>query len=169
MSPILAGVALAVTAGAVIAVSAREARAAFIGLAVALGLGPFLADPLPGAAILGARVVTAVLVVVLLRAVATADAGGGSRTGWPAQAMLAASAAIAGIAVAIALEALDPGGPGRPASGSPFDSITPRALALAAGAAALVLGAAPALLGRRALGAAIGLLLAIHGVVLVQT
>ena len=38
MNPILAGLALAVTAGAVIAVSASEARAALVGLAMALCL-----------------------------------------------------------------------------------------------------------------------------------
>jgi hypothetical protein len=47
--------------------------------------------------------------------------------------------------------------------------LTPSALTLAAGLASLVVGLAPALLGRRALRAAIGLLLVVQGVVLART
>jgi hypothetical protein len=47
VNPVLAGVALAVTVGAVTAISAREPRTALLGLAVVLGISPFLSDPLP--------------------------------------------------------------------------------------------------------------------------
>ena len=48
MNPALAGVALAVVLGAVVAGSARNARSAALGLIVAMVGGSFLADPLPG-------------------------------------------------------------------------------------------------------------------------
>ena len=171
MNPALAGVALAVTAGAVIAASSREARAALVGLVLTLGLGPFLTDPLPGAAVAGARVVTGILVAYLLWAVSSgAEVRGlGSRIGWPAETFLALGVAIAGVAMASGLETLAPGGPGRPGGGGPLDALTPAALALGAGLASLVVGLAPALLGQRALRTAIGLLLVIQGIVLART
>lgn len=169
MNPTLAGVALAVTAGAVIAVSAREARAACIGLALALGLGPLLADPLPGPAVLGARVVTGILVVYLLRAVtAGTDVRGlGSRIGWPAEAMLAVAAGIAGIAIAGTLTSLQPGSSGP--AGGPLDVLTSSAVTLAAGLAAIAVGLTPAFLAGNPLRTVIGLLLVLLGVVLTRT
>lgn len=171
MSLTLAGVSLAVTAGAVIAVSSREARAGLIGLVLALGLGPFLADPLPDAAVLGARVVTGILVVYLLRAVALSDTGHGlgSRIGWPAESVLAVGAALAGVAIATGLLTLEPGEAGRSDVPNAFGTLTPSAVALAAGLASLVIGLAPAFLGRNALRTTIGLLLAVQGVVLART
>jgi hypothetical protein len=170
MNPALAGVALAVTAGAVIAASSREARAALVGLVLTLGLGPFLTDPLPGAAVVGARVVTGILVAYLLWAVSAGDEvrGLGSRIGWPAETLLALGVAIAGVAMASGLEALAPGAP-EPPGGGPLDALTPPALALGAGLASLVVGLAPALVGRHALRTAIGLLLVVQGVVLART
>jgi hypothetical protein len=170
MNPALAGVALAVTAGAVIAASSREARAALVGLVLTLGLGPFLTDPLPGPAVAGARVVTGILVVYLLWAVSAGDEvrGLGSRIGWPAETFLALGVAIAGVAMASGLETLAPGCPGQ-AAGGPLVSLTPPALALGAGLASLVVGLAPALVGRHPLRTAIGLLLVVQGVVLART
>ena len=46
MNPALAGVALAITVGAIVAVSTRDARAAVLGLAVAMIGAPILADPM---------------------------------------------------------------------------------------------------------------------------
>jgi hypothetical protein len=169
VNPTLAGVALAVTAGAVIAASAREARAANLGLALALCLGPFLADPLPGPAVLGARVVTGILVVYLIRAVAGAtDARGlGSRLGWPAEVVFAGTAAIVGVALAGSLATLGPGdaGPAQTLS----DALTPAALTLAAGLALLSLGLGPAVLSRIPARAIVGLLLCTQGLVLART
>ncbi|MCI0582395.1 MAG: hypothetical protein L0227_05785 [Chloroflexi bacterium] len=172
MNPALAGVALAVTAGAVIAASSREARAALVGLALVLGLGPFLTDPLPGAAILGARVVTGVLVVYLLWAVAatTESRGLGSRIGWPAETAIALGVAIAGVAIAGQIEGLLSGIPPEAGGGGgPLDALTPAALALAAGLVALVAGLAPAFFGRGGLPTAVGLLLVVQGLVLART
>ena len=61
MNPALAGVALAITIGAIVAVSVRDARTAILGLAVLLIGSPFLADPLADTLGLAARVVGAVL------------------------------------------------------------------------------------------------------------
>ncbi|TAJ98851.1 MAG: hypothetical protein EPO36_14100 [Chloroflexota bacterium] len=171
MNPALAGVALAVTAGAVIAASSREARAALVGLALVLGFGPFLAEPLPGAAILGARVVTGVLVVYLLWAVTASNEspGLGSRIGWPAETAIALGVAIAGVAMASGLASLDPSLPPPAEAPDPLDALTPAALALGAGLASLVVGLAPAFFGRGALRTAVGLLLVVQGLVLART
>lgn len=170
MNPTLAGAALAVAAGTVIAVSAREPRAAFLGLALALGLGPFLAEPLPAPAVVGARVVTGILVVHLLRAVSVGGRGGGlgSRLGWPAESLIAVASAVAGIAVAASLGSLAPGAAPGPAP-TPFDLLTPAALALAAGLASIVVGLAPAFVADGPLRTTIGLLVVIQGVVLART
>lgn len=169
MSPILAGVALAVTAGAVIAVSSSEARAVLIGVALALGLGPFLAEPLPGPALLGARVVTGIFIAYLLWAVGgMAEVRGlGSRLGWPAEATLALAAGAAGIAISGSLNSLQPGLT-EPIAGL-LDALTPSALALGTGLALVVIGLAPAFLARVPLRTAIGLLLVTQGVVLART
>lgn len=168
MSPILAGVALAVTAGAVIAASAREARAAPIGIALALGLGPFMAEPLPGPALLGVRVVTGMLVAYLIwtAAGATEVRGLGSRIGWPAEATLGLAAGLAGAAVAASLAALDPGTPEPPAP--TFLALTPSGLTLGTGLALIAVGLAPAFVARVPLRAAIGLLLVTQGAVLAR-
>ncbi len=169
MSPILAGAALVVAAGAVIAASAREARAALIGIALVLGLGPFVAEPLPGPALLGVRVVTGILVAYLVWAVAGAAEvrGLGSRIGWPAEATLGLAAAIAGAALAGSLASLQPGLL-EPAERPAF-AITSSGLVLGAGFALIAIGLAPAFLARVPLRATIGLLLVAQGVVLART
>ena len=105
MNPILAGIALAVMAGAVVAVASRDARAAILGLAVALIGSPILAEPLPAPLGLATRIVGAVLAAYLLWIVARdrPQAGvpsattGGSHIGWPAEVLVAAAAAVVGI------------------------------------------------------------------------
>lgn len=171
MNPALAGVALAVTAGAVIAASAREVRAAMIGLALVLGLGPFMSDPLPGPAAMGARVVTGILVASLLRAVSVGDGdpGFGSRIGWPAETGLAAAAGIAGLSISAGLATLQPGRLETVPGTDLLDRLTPEAVALAAGLASITVGLAPAFFARGALRAAIGMLLLAQGVVLART
>ena len=171
MSLTLAGVALAVTVGAVIAASSREARAALIGLVIALALGPFLTEPLPGIAVLGARVITGILVVYLLWAASGGAEvpGQPSRIGWPSGALLTLAAGIAGIALASSLAELQPIGPGPDADAGLSALLTPSAVALAAGLGCFVIGLGPAFLGRHGLRAAIGLLLVVQGVVLART
>jgi len=178
VNPILAGIALAVTAGAVIAISAREARAGLVGLAIALGAAPFLADPLPQVSTLALRVIGAALAAYLLRAAVATVPGltagrwgeptrGGSRLGWPAEALMAIAAWIVGVGISARLEALSPTGPGNPA-GDVLGLLTPAALATSVGLASIVVGLVPAFAARDALRTAIGALILIQGLFLVR-
>ena len=67
MNPALLAIVVAIGAGAVIAVSTREAAAAAIGVAVALVASALLSDPMPNAAIVGVRIVAALLAAALIR------------------------------------------------------------------------------------------------------
>ncbi len=98
MNPALAGVALAVVVGGVFAGSTRDARAAVLGLVVVLVGSPFIADPLPDPAALGARIVGAVLggYALWIAARGHLTRTGGSPVGWPTDALLAAAAAVVG-------------------------------------------------------------------------
>ncbi len=174
MNPILLGVALAVTAGSVTAISARDGRTALVGLAIALGVAPFLGDPLPQVATMAARVVGAALTAYLLRAaIAAAPAApargprppSGSRIGWPAEALLAAAAWIVAVSLARGLADLAPSGPGA-ASTDVIGYFTPAAVAAAAGLASMSVAIVPAFAGRDALGTTIGSLVLIQGVLL---
>jgi hypothetical protein len=152
MNPALAGVALAVIVGAIVAVSARDARTAVLGLAVTMIAAPAIADPITATSGLAARVVAAVLAVYLLWiAVRSGEAPtGGSRLGWAAEAALAASAAIVGY---------DQHGLGAAGLGPP--------IAQAAGFALAALAVAPLITGRDVLRIGIGLLLLMEGALLV--
>jgi len=98
VSGLLAIAAVATVAGALVAVTGRDARVALVGLVVALAAAPFVADPLPGAAALGARVVAAVLggylLFVMLRE--TTAVTRGSLVGLPAETLAAAAAFVIG-------------------------------------------------------------------------
>ncbi len=153
MNPALAGVALAITIGAIVAVSVRDARAAVLGLAVLLIGSPFLADPLADTLGLAARVVGAVLAAYLLWiALRTGGAlTGGSRLGWAAEAAVAAAAATVGYGT----HGLGVVGQGP-------------ALAQAAGFALAALAVAPLWTGRDVVRVGIGLLLLTDGALLVR-
>ena len=182
MNPVLAGVALVVAAGAVIAVSAREARAGLIGLAVTLVIAPFLAEPEPALTTLAARVVGAALTAYLLRAASSKvrdedrakvpgagdDSPAGSRLGWPAEAAFALTAGIIGANVAAGMATLVPGGPGFEA-GDLAALVAPAAVASAAGFALVVLGLVPTFTGAGALATTTGALILFQGVFLVRT
>jgi hypothetical protein len=98
MNLALAGLACVVVAGAVVAVSAREARAALLGLLVALLGASLIADPLPGPLPIAARIASAFLACRLIAVVIRDldEATGGSRLGWPVEALAAAAAAVIG-------------------------------------------------------------------------
>lgn len=159
MNPILAGVAVVVVAGAVVAVSMRDGRSAVLGLALVLLLSPVLADPMAEPAALAARSIGTVLASYLLWiAVRDRPEEGlmvapteGSRIGWPAEILLAASAVVVGGAAH---------GLGAPAPGP--------LLASAAGFAVAALAVAPALTGRDILRVGIGLLLLLDAALLVR-
>lgn len=178
MNPILVGVAFTVTVGAVIAVSARDDRAALVGLVLALAAAPFLGDPLPSLATLATRVIGAALTAYLIRvAIAPTmveperrrrDAGlGGSPLGWPAESLLAIAAWIVGLTLSTHLLAVAPGGPPI-APDDVLGALGPSSLATGAGLAIIVLGVVPALGSRHAVRTAIGLLILVQGLTLVR-
>jgi hypothetical protein len=96
---LLIAVALVAVGGALIAVTARDARRALGGLVVVLAITPLLADPLPDLAPLAARVVAALLGGYLLFMVLrdTTALTRGSLIGLPAEAFAAGAAFIVGL------------------------------------------------------------------------
>ncbi|HJP87806.1 MAG TPA: hypothetical protein VJ850_02080 [Candidatus Limnocylindrales bacterium] len=178
MSLALVAAILAIGAGAVIAVSTREAAAAVIGLAICLVAASLAADPLPSAAILGVRVVAALLAAALIRWAAAERPHQPSPLGWPGEALLAAAGAVAGLGIATALASVSTslGGPGGPAgSGGGTDGPAIGAatgmsmgLLLAAGTMLLTLGTAAVLHPRPGLRRAIGLVLVTQAVLLLR-
>jgi hypothetical protein len=133
----------AVTVAAVLAVSSRDARVATVGLVGALALAPMVADPLPDPLAIGVRIVAAVLAVALLRvATRPSPLTTGSRIGWPATALAAAAAFVAGLVGHAAITGAS--GPGA---------------AAATGAAVGIVALAPALDRRDVLRLTTGLLL----------
>jgi len=153
VNPALAGVALAIIVGAVVAGSARNARSAILGLVVLMVAAPLMADPPAAPLGLAARLVAAVLAGYLLW-VATRGHGartGGTLIGWPTEAFLATAAAIVGYASH---------GLGAPGVGP--------ALAAAAGFALAALAILPVLNGRDILRIGMGLMLLLTGALLVR-
>ena len=154
MNPALAGVALAVVVGAVIAGSARNARTAIFGLVITMVGVPLLADPVAAPLPLAARLVAAVLAGYLLW-IATRGPRvrtGGSLVGWPTETFLAIAAATVGYGSH---------GLGAPAAGP--------ALAAAAGFALAALAVLPVVTGRDILRIGLGLGLLLGGALLVRT
>jgi len=175
MNLALTGVAIVLAAGAVVAVTVREIRLGTVGLTAVLVAAALLQDPLPSPAVLGVRIVGALLVVALLRSVApegAEDGEVGSRLGWPSEALIAGAAALAGLGIATSIARLA----GIPAAGgvvAPVQSLADialsgGALASMAGAVLLTLGAAPGLLSRSAPRRTLGLLLMAQGVILLR-
>jgi hypothetical protein len=150
----LAGVALVTVAGAVLAVTAREARAAVLGLLVVLLAAPLLVDPPPGPLVLAARLASALLAGRLLLIAVRGDdvPTDGSRIGWPAEILAAAAAGVIGF-----------GSHGLGATG-----LGP-AEAQAAGFALGTLAAAPLIRGRDVLRLGIGASLLVVAAVLIRT
>lgn len=168
MTIALVAIILAIGAGAVVAVSTREPAAAAIGLAVALVGSALVADPLPSAAILSVRIVAGLLAATLIRSAVGGSKSQPSPLGWPAEAMLATAGAVAGVGVALGLEALAgaTGLIGGPGSGP--EGLTVMALATGAGTSLLVLGAASSIHGRPGMRRAIGLVLVTQAVLLIR-
>ncbi len=160
MNPILAGVAIAIIAGAIVVVSVRDARVAVLGIAAVLLMSAVAADPVAAPVGLAARAVGALLAAYLLWiAVRDRPEAGlpaahteGSRVGWPAEVLLAAAATIVGFAV---------DGLGAPAVGPD--------LASAAGFAVAALSVTPVLTGRDIFRVGAGLILLLDAALLVRT
>jgi hypothetical protein len=173
VSLVLVAIVLAIGAGAVIAVSTREPAVAAIGLAVALVASALLMDPLPSAAILGVRVVAALLAAALIRWTAQGGPRQYSPLGWPGEALLATAAAVAGLGVAVGLASVAAGGqPGAPPDGAgdgvAAALITTMALTIAGASMLLAVGVAPMLHGRPGVRRAIGLVLVTQAVLLLR-
>jgi hypothetical protein len=99
VNPALLALAVAVTLAAVLAVSARDARLATVGLVAALAAGPLVAEPLPDPAAVAARIVAAALAGYLVRiALRRSTLTHGTRIGWPGEVLLAGAAFGAGLA-----------------------------------------------------------------------
>lgn len=177
MNLALVAIVLAIGAGAVVAVSTREPGAAAIGLAAALVASGLLADPLPSAAILGVRIVAALLAASLIRWAAHEGPRQPSPLGWPSEALLATAGAVAGIGLAIGLAAAAPtGGAGGGETGplapgigvAAASALSTMALTIAAGTSLLVIGAAPTVHGRQGIRRAIGLVLVTQALLLIR-
>jgi hypothetical protein len=149
----LAGLTCVVVAGAVVALSAREARAALLGLLIALLGAILIADPLPGPLPIAARLVGALLACRLI-AISIRDETqptSGSRLGWPVEALTAAAAGVIGF--------------GTHGLGAPGDG---PAEAQAAGFALGVLAAAPIISSRDTFRLGVGAILLLLGGSLVR-
>jgi hypothetical protein len=183
MNLALVAIVLAIGAGAVVAVSTRERGAAAIGLAVALVASALLADPLPSAAVMGVRIVAALLAASLIRWAARTGPRQPSPLGWPAEALLATAGAVAGLGLAVGLASVaaalggvqvgEPGaagglGTGVGASGAEAALLTAMALTIAAGTSLLILGGAPLVHGQPGIRRAIGLVLVTQAVLLIR-
>ncbi len=152
MNPALAAVAVVTVGGAILAVSARDVRTTILGLLVVLLGAPLIADPWPGPVAILARIAASLLAVRLVDIGLRGDATtSGSRIGWPAEVLLAASAAVIGFG----------------SHGLGADGLGP-AEAQAAGFALVVLGAAPLFTGRDALRVAVGAVLIVVAASLVR-
>ncbi|HYC07230.1 MAG TPA: hypothetical protein VEG29_04835 [Candidatus Binatia bacterium] len=154
MNPALLSAAVIVLAGAVVGVSARDARIALGGLAVTLFVAPFLADPLPSAVALGTRLVAAAL-AAYLPWIAVRDPGSitrGSLLGAPVEALVGLAAFVIGFGTA---------GLGAPAVGP--------AEAQGAGVALIALAVGPLAFGRDVFRLGSGAVLLLGGVLLVRT
>ncbi len=175
MTATLAAVAVLVAGGGIVAVSAREPRLAALGTLVVLVGSGYVADPLPEAVALAARLTGAVLagylIWVALRRPGALTAGW--QIGWPGATVIAVAAFAAGWLAAGALgtelAGLTGEGPSAAgvatalASGSPV----PRA-AIGAAAVLIALAAAPVLVARDVLRMGIGLLLLVSAADLVR-
>ena len=171
MNPALTAVAVAVGAGAVVAVSSRDPRAALIGLAGVLVGSAFLVDPLPDPAALGVRIVGGLLCVAIVRLalpVETAEPAS-SPLGWPAEAFLAVAAAVGGggVAVGLAIAA----GLGSSTGGSdamPAAAAASAILITGTAAAIFAVGATPAAIGGRGIRRTVGIVLVAVAVILLR-
>ncbi len=98
MNVALAIIAGVTVAGAVLAVSAVEVRAIALGVLIVLLAAPLVASPLPGPLPILARIAAALLAARLLTiGLRGHTVSGGTRIGWPAEALAAVAAAVIGI------------------------------------------------------------------------
>lgn len=141
-----------VALGAGVAVGAHGPRSTVIGALVALTFAPFVADPVPGSAILGFRIVAGVLAAFLLSVAARRPGQeAGSPLGLPAALATAAAAFVAGLAAT---------GVDLPRFGA--------GAALAAGLASVAVSVGPVVVARDALRLGAALLMLVNGAFLLR-
>jgi hypothetical protein len=95
----LAAITAVVVGGAVVAVTARDARATLLGLLIVLLGSAVVADPLPGPLPIAARMVAAFLACRLIAVAIRGDGvlTSGSRLGWPVDVLAAVAALLVGV------------------------------------------------------------------------
>lgn len=97
MNPALVALAAVTVGGAVLAVSTRDVRTATLGLLIVLLGSALIADPWPAPIAILARVTAALLATrFLMIGVRGGVPTGGTRIGWPAEALAAAAAGVVG-------------------------------------------------------------------------
>jgi hypothetical protein len=148
----LAIVAGVTVAGAVLAVSARDVRATVLGVLIVLLAAPLVANPWPGPLPILARIAAALLAARLLTiGLRDSTATGGSRIGWPAEALAAGAATVIGFGShGLGAAALGP------------------AEAQAAGFGLIALAITPLVTGRDVLRLGVGSLLLVMGALMVR-
>ncbi len=153
MNPALAAIAAITIAGAVLAVSARDVRATLLGLLVVLLGAPLVTAPWPDPLSVLARIAATLLAVRLVSISLRGDlTTNGTRIGWPAEALLAGSAAVVGFG----------------SHGLGAAPLGP-AEAQATGFALVVLAVAPLFAGRDAMRLSVGALLLLVGATAIRT
>jgi hypothetical protein len=153
VSPFQLGAALALLAGALAAVSARDRRWILGGLVVCLGFAGVVADPLPPPLAIAIRLVAALLGVSLVELAVRESPGPtqGAPLGPLTTALAAGAAAVVGYAAS---------GVGSPAAGP--------ALATAAGLGLATIAVGPLVLGRDVVRVGTSMVLLVTGVALVR-
>jgi len=184
VTTLLVAAAVIAGAGAVAAMAPLDVRLGIVGLTATLFGAAVLADPLPGPAVLGIRLTAALLSVVILRAGAGSASAGraaGERgwaghdavslPGWPAQLLLGAGGAAAGLAIASGIAAFTTVGgdvgQATPGLGSGLPGQPSLDLALAGLLLAVALG--PALTGQISLRRTMAAILLVEAAILVRS
>jgi hypothetical protein len=149
----LAAITAVVVGGAVVAVTARDARATLLGLLVVLLGSAVLADPLPGPLPIAARMAAAFLACRLIAVAIRGDGvlTSGSLLGWPVDVL----AAVAALLVGVGTHGL---------GATPAGPVTAQAAGFAVG----VLAVAPIVSGRDVLRLGVGAMLLLVAASLVR-
>jgi len=149
----LAAITAVVVGGAVVAVTARDARATLLGLLVVLLGSAVLADPLPGPLPIAARMASAFLACRLIAVAIRGDGvlTSGSLLGWPVDVL----AAVAALLVGVGTHGL---------GATPAGPVTAQAAGFAVG----VLAVAPIVSGRDVLRLGVGAMLLLVAASLVR-
>ena len=153
MNLALAAITAVVVGGAVVAVTARDARATLLGLLVVLLGSAVLADPLPGPLPIAARMASAFLACRLIAVAIRGDGvlTSGSLLGWPVDVL----AAVAALLVGVGTHGL---------GATPAGPVTAQAAGFAVG----VLAVAPIVSGRDVLRLGVGAMLLLVAASLVR-